>query len=203
MEYKPLMRQILGITGSIASGKSIFCKILAEQGCTFIDSDRIVHELYKPGNKGYEALVKNKTLKPKVPINSDKTINMDKLRTLIFGRPLYREKIEKIIHPLVTAEIKKSIKNAPKDINIAIEMPLLFEKKLEGLVDLTIVVQSPIEQVMERVMKKFGISKEDALKILNAQMPVSEKLYKADVIVLNNGDMEELKEKAKTVLVSL
>lgn len=187
------MRKILGITGSIASGKSFFCNILKEFGFVVIDADKIVHELYQPGNKGYNALLKNKSLK--IPLNTDKTINRDKLRTIVFDNKKNREIIESIIHPLTTAEIKAAIKNQIG--NIAIEIPLLFEKKLEKLVDTTICVHSPLETVIERIIKKFKINEDEAFKILNSQMPISEKLSKADIIILNNSNTEKLREKAK------
>lgn len=194
------MRKILGITGSIASGKSLFCNILGDLGFTVIDSDQIVHELYQPGNKGYKALTGNKAFKPEIPLNSDKTIDRNKLRKIVFENKAYKEKIEKIIHPLTTEQIKKSIKKLSENTNIAVEIPLLFEKKLENLVDITVCVQSPMEKVIERIIEKFTVSEEDAFKILKNQMPVNEKLYQADIIILNNDGIDAMKEKGRALI---
>ena len=181
--------KIIGLTGSIATGKSQVSNYLKNKGIKVIDADLIARDV-----ANYKT-VKNKIKKA---FGDDLYINdqldRKKLAEIIFARKIHRQKLNSIMHPEIYKEIKKESENS--EGLVFIDIPLLFENedlnKKYGLVfDEIWLVYVDRERQIERLMKRDDISKEYAEEKINSQIPVEEKRKKSDVIIDNSGTLEE------------
>ncbi len=193
---------ILGITGSIGSGKTTAAKIFGKYHFNSIDADEIGHKLIK----------NNKELKNKLVeilgneiIDINKNINRKKLGDIVFNNYNKLKKLNLIMHPLIINEIKNQIKQIQKKCGnktkIMIDAPLLLETKTKDLIDKIIVVKCDKEDIMRRLNQKF--SQEKIERILNAQMPLEEKLEYADFVIENSKDLEYLEKQVKGIIQKL
>lgn len=185
---------ILGITGTIASGKTVFTQALGKLGFEVLNADKIVADLCKKGNEGYKGL-----LKLKIPGLTDKKGELKKevLRELVFNDSRIRKRVENVLHPLATKVIEKRFSDLKKGAKLAVEIPLLYEANMAGLFDYTIVVYRDEKKVLDSVSKKYGIDQKKAKNLLGIQMSCGEKILLADILVINNGTVEDLNAKAK------
>lgn len=181
--------KIIGLTGSIATGKSQVSNYLKDKGIKVVDADLIARDV-----ANYKT-VKNKI---KREFGDDLYINdqldRKKLAEIIFAKKIHREKLNSIMHPEIYKKIKKESDSA--DGLVFIDIPLLFENedlnKKYGLdFDEIWLVYVDRERQIERLMKRDDISKEYAEEKINSQIPVEEKRKKADVIIDNSGTLEE------------
>lgn len=181
------MKTILGLTGSIASGKSTVSRILREKGVFVIDSDQIVHELLE-GNQeiiqeiahtfGSEYLVAGK-------------VNRKALGKLIFSQEEKRFVLNQIIHPKVKERIEIEIAQSSETL-IVIDVPLLFETDFYQLCDYTIVVYVDLDQQILRLQQRDKLEFIEALKRIRAQEPLETKMQKADFVIDNRFRPEDL-----------
>ena len=186
---------VLGITGIMSSGKSSFCKALSHHGVETISSDELVDKLYQKGSGGAKELAK---LKIPGIIKTDGSVDKPKLRDLMFSDTDVRSKVEQAIHPIIISEIKELIKTKKSEI-VAVEIPLLFEAKLEGLCDVTLTVFRKRQDVISSVMKKYDISISKVEEMLKAQLPITSKMVLSDLTVINNGSVDDMDKKAKII----
>ena len=181
--------KIIGLTGSIATGKSQVSNYLKNKGIKVIDADLIARDV-----ANYKS-VKNKIKKEfGDDLYKDEKLDRKKLAEIIFARKIHREKLNSIMHPEIYKKIKKESDSA--DGLVFIDIPLLFENedlnKKYGLVfDEIWLVYVDRERQIERLMKRDDISKEYAEEKINSQIPVEEKRKKSDVIIDNSGTLEE------------
>lgn len=184
---------IVGITGGIGTGKSTASRILGELGVTVIDVDRVFHQMLVPGDPVFEAIVKE--FGPRY-LNPDGTLNRRRLGTMVFSHPEKLRLLGTITHPAVKERVTALVKETrSKGEDGVIDHPLLFETKMENLADEVWVVAAPEEVQTARIMKRNNLSREEALKRIKAQMPLEEKIARADVVIDNSGEVKELKEK--------
>jgi len=176
------------ITGSIGSGKTSFCNYLKEEGIEVIDCDKINSDLLK--TEKVIKLIKENF--PTAVINNE--IDKVKLASIVFNNQKEKEKLEKIMHPLILEEIFKK-----EDDPLYVEVPLLFESGFERYFDKSLLITCQKEVAIKR-LKKRGLSEEEANKRYNSQMSVKEKLKLADEVLYNDGSLAQLKKKAKTWL---
>ena len=181
---------LMGLTGSIATGKSTVLGFFSGFGAATIDSDAIVAQLYK------KPVVK-KFLKKNFGTAQKKA-----LAKKAFSDKALRLKLEAFLHPLVFAEIKKQSKKLRKRKIIIVDVPLLFEKRLQKKFSKIIVVKSTRKQQLVRLRKK-GFSKKEALARINSQLPISRKLKKADFIIDNRGSVFQTRAQVKKILEEL
>ncbi|MGL5124277.1 MAG: dephospho-CoA kinase [Fusobacteriaceae bacterium] len=191
---------ILGITGGIASGKSTVSNFLKELGIEVLDADVLSREIIKENEKallnifGSEIFIKKK---------KENIINRKKIREIVFNNKKKLELLNNLIHPKIIEKFenrkKLSREEKNKDI-IVFDIPLLFEKNLEYLCDyiLTIYVEKNIQ--IERIIKRDKSNYELAMKIIDSQMKINEKIQKSNFIINNNGTKEELKKKLSDIL---
>lgn len=178
---------LIGITGGIGTGKSTVCKYIKEKGYKVFDCDKISHDLLE-----YDENIKNKIIKEfgtDIVYEENNTIKINRkiLGKIVFNDPLKKQKLEDIIHP----EVIKEIKRLRKENNICfIEVPLLYEAKLERLFDNIIVVYSPLEVQKERIIKRNNYTEEEALSRINAQMSIEEKKNKAEYVINTNCEID-------------
>jgi dephospho-CoA kinase len=192
-------RLMIGVTGSIASGKSSFCRILKEYGFESINSDEIVSELYQKDGTAYRAIV---ALGIDNLRKENGELDKENLRKLIFNDPVMKQKIEALVHPLVLEEINSRIQKSIKT-KFVIEVPLLFEAKLEKIFNLIVSVFAEKETIIKNTEKKYNITRLEAEKILSSQMDIEEKMKKSDFVIMNTGTIEDLRVKALELLEKL
>lgn len=182
---------IIGITGSIGSGKSTVSKYIEEKGYKIIDADKIAYSVFDENIKSIKKLF------PKAFIG-DK-IDRKQISLEIFTTPLLKEKLEKIIHPKVLSIIKKEIKKNKKKI-LFLDVPLLYEANYQKICDKVIVVYVDLEKQVERLMKRDKIDKEYALKKIDSQISMEEKKKRADYVVDNSFSVEETYAQLEEIL---
>lgn len=180
---QPKKKKIIGITGVIASGKSSVVSYLKNNNYFVIDSDEIVKKLYTSSDVinmiklefGEEYILNNE-------------INKRKLSDLIYNNLSYRLKLNNLIHPLVKQNIEKVVKQT-KELLVFVDIPLLYEAKFESLCDYIIVVYTNELLNLERLKKRDSIELNEAIKKVNAQMPLFTKCAFSDFIIDNSKDL--------------
>jgi dephospho-coA kinase len=189
---------IIGITGSIACGKSTVSNYLKSKGYIVIDADRIGHEALD------DDYVKEKLIVAfGNEILEDNKINRQKLGELVFGNSSNLNVLNSIIHPEIRKKILEKIdKNNDKEL-IFIDVALLFEAKFDDLVDKIIVVYVDENTQLTRLMKRNSISKKEALSRIVSQMSPIEKAKLGDYTVNNNLDVINTYEQVDKVLSEL
>jgi dephospho-CoA kinase len=192
-------RILLGVTGGIASGKTAVARMLEELGAPIIDFDvlsRVVVEPDKPAWKEIVAYFGEQVLQ------DDRTLDRKKLSEIVFRDLEKRKKLESFIHPRIYGEFSRLVKEfAAQDSGAVIQavVPLLYEVNLQYFFHKVLLVYTPEEIQIERLMKRDGISREMAVNILSSQLPLEEKRSYADFIVDNSGSLEETKKQVQEV----
>lgn len=188
----------IGITGGIASGKSFVCSEIKKLGYPLIDCDQINKDLQQIGMPIYNEIVKHFGIEF---LNADKTINKQKLGKLIFSNEEERLKLNNISHPLIINEMKRQI----DEYNglIFMEIPLLFETKLEYLCDNIICVFVDEKTQINRLMTRDGIEYDYTINKIKAQMPLSIKKDKSDYIINSSKGFDDTKEQINEIINKL
>ncbi len=179
---------ILGITGTFGSGKSFVTRIFKRLGVVTIDADAIVHTLLKS---------KDGSLTFRIKKNFG-TSNRKKLAKIVFSSQKKRKQLEQIIHPEVINKVKKRISGLESPL-VAIELPLLFEAGVRGLVDRVLVVSAKENLILKRILLTGKFREEEVLKRIKSQIPLREKERRANFIIDNNGTKEETKKQVKNI----
>ncbi len=177
----------VAITGKIASGKSLATSILKELGASTLSSDEIVNKLYQDEKIAY-LIEKSLGIKFSTPI-----VNKKELRDNLLINPNNKKKLEKIVHPLVEKEIIKFLKEEKSPIRV-VEIPLLFEAKLDHYFDTIIVVDIDEKKQKERIEKRDAKNAMYLLEI-NKTNKIDQNKNKATYIIENNSTESELKKK--------
>lgn len=183
-------KMVLGITGGFGTGKSTSARFLKQFGAEIIDADRIAHVVIRPKTAAYKKIVK--AFGPCI-LNKNKFIDRKKLSSIVFDNTAFLIKLNRIVHPSVVKAIKERIKHSLNS-KIILDIPLLFEAKLEHLVDKIIVVRVSKANQIARLSGRTHFSEEKIKKRINAQLPLSVKVRKADFVIDNNGSLEETKK---------
>lgn len=178
-------KYIIGLTGNIATGKSIVRRMLKELDASTIDADQLAHLLQKPGGQVYRDIVE--TFGSFI-LNDDASINRAQLGRIVFNVPEAMLALEKIVHPVVRQKIRRGIKRAPTDV-VVIEAIKLLEGDLAKLCDEIWVVSAPESIQLERMMTRRRMTREDALQRIRSQSPQSEKIAKADFVIDNSSGL--------------
>ncbi|WP_017437240.1 dephospho-CoA kinase [Saccharococcus caldoxylosilyticus] len=193
------MTLTIGLTGGIASGKSTVTKMIRELGIPVIDADQVARDVVKVGEEAYTQIVA--TFGQDI-LQANGEIDRAKLGSIVFHNEQERKKLNAIVHPAVRrrmmAEKEEYVQSGAK--TIVLDIPLLFESELTHLIDKVIVVYVDDEVQLERLMKRNGFSKEEALARIRSQMPLREKVKKADAVINNNGTVEETKQQLLQIL---
>ena len=192
---------LIGLTGGIASGKSLVAGELKRLGAYLIDADEIAREVVKTGLPAYNEIVKE--FGEKI-LNPDKTINRKELGRIVFSNPELRKRLEQITHPRIRKKIEAEIsaikaKN-PKAV-IVVDAALLIEGGLYKKMDKVIVVCADEKTQIKRLTERDGLAIEDAKNRIASQMPLKEKRRYADFVIKNveGKSREEVKEEVKRV----
>jgi dephospho-CoA kinase len=185
---------IIGLTGGIATGKSIVSRELNQKGLVIIDSDKIVHHLWQTDMELNDTV--SKEFKLEVPIDKKK------LARMVFTDENRLARLNELIHPKVFAYIDKFVKDNLHLDYIIIDMPLLYEVNYQK-VDLTVLVYASPQQQLERLMERNNLSKREAELRIGRQMSINKKLFMADYVIYNNNSKETLTEEINKFLEKL
>jgi dephospho-CoA kinase len=185
---------IIGLTGGIATGKSTVGKILIDQGLPVINADHLVKAIYaKDETKNWIS-----TNYPDVMKGS--AIDFKALREKFFSAPVVKEEIEAYIYARMPDAFLSAYENLGKPTFVIYDVPLLFEKHLDVLVDMKVVVYAPAKIQKARLMERDGHAEDLALTIMGSQMDIEEKKDKADFVIDNSSTLEELTEEVNQFL---
>jgi dephospho-CoA kinase len=194
---------IVGLTGGIASGKSLVARVFQDLGAHVIDADKIVHELLEPGQEAWEEVVEY--FGPGI-VFPDKTIDRRKLGDIVFNNAEKRTWLNQCLHPRVfaaySARIKHLCTRAPQAI-VVLDAALLIETGYHKKMDRVIVVYATQEQQMERLTNRNRFSREQAMARIWSQIPLSEKRKQADYVIENTGTREETEQQARDIFHKL
>jgi len=186
------VKRKIGLTGGIASGKSNVSKMLAQQlGCIHIDADEICRQLLEPQEEGWREFTR--IFGPSY-LAADGRINRPLLRKDLFGDEKFRKEVNSIVHPLVKRRIRAQmdrIVGSAGNTRVLVEVPLLFEVQWEKLFDVIVVVYTDYEKCLNRLMERDGIEKAAAVKELESQLPLAEKVMRADHVIDNSGPLAD------------
>ncbi len=194
---------IVGLTGGVASGKTVVSEVLRDEGAYIIDADQIARELVQPHRPAWSEIVRGFG---KDILQEDGSIDRKKLADRVFADPEQRKLLNQILHPLITGEMDRrarEIGQEDPEAIVVIDAPLLIEVGYHRRMDKLMVVASTQTEQIERLKVRDGISSEEALRILSAQMPVEEKVKLADFVIRNEGSLAEVRERAKEVFREL
>jgi dephospho-CoA kinase len=178
---------VIGLTGNIATGKSVVRKMLEHLGAFGIDADALAHRAIAPGAPGYQPVVDTFG---KWILTADGQIDRARLGRLVFADPEALARLEAIVHPLVRQAVNVLIRNAKQKV-IVIEAIKLLEGDLRKACDVIWVTHARPETQLARLMQKRGMSEEVARQRIQAQSPQQDKLAAADVVIQNDGSFEE------------
>ena len=183
------MKQIIGVTGGIASGKSNVCNIISQEGYPVIDCDKITAELSVQGGLLYNVIVKEFG-EDFLLDNGD--LDRKKLAKKIFNDSKSKELLDKITHPIIYEEVKKRLDKISDGL-VFLEAPLLYESKFDNICDKIICVFLQKRLQVQRLMDREGIDEDYALAKIHSQMDLYMKKSLADFVIDSKGTFEETK----------
>jgi dephospho-CoA kinase len=190
---------LVALTGNYGMGKSTVLSMFRDFGAVTVDADRIVESLLIEK----KVLAKIKELLGNNVFDRGGSLNKKKVADIIFKSAPLKRSLEDIIHPLVFKRIKGFADRVNvKDKIVIVAAPLIYEKGYDNKFDRTIVVHSKKDVALNRLKRK-GVSKKDALLRLKVQLPIKEKMKRADFLVDNNGTLEETMAQVKKIYKKL
>ncbi|WP_163653311.1 dephospho-CoA kinase [Listeria sp. PSOL-1] len=196
------MKKTIGLTGSIATGKSTVSNLFSDKGIPVIDADVAAREVVQKETVGLKKIA---VFFGEEVLNDDGSLNRPYLGELIFNDQKKREALNKIVHPLVKDNmLAKRNDLFQSGANIVIfDIPLLFESHLETLVDQIIVVKTSREVQLSRLIARNHLNKKQAIVRINSQMSLAEKCKRADYVIDNNGDLNDTEKQVNIILAKL
>ena len=198
------MGLLVGLTGTIGSGKTTTAFQLKEMGAFIIDADVICRDLVLPNRPAWKEIVH--TFGKGILQNDHQTLDLAKLAEIIFNDKFKKDQLEKILHPkMIAEEIKMAdqiFREHPETI-VVVEAALVIESGNDQRMDKVVVVTCDGEQSIQRAMKRCSLSREEAISRIQNQMPQVEKIKKADYVLQNNGSQEDFKKKVQALYLEL
>ncbi|URM33860.1 dephospho-CoA kinase [Cytobacillus firmus] len=184
------MSLTVGLTGGIASGKSTVSSLLIEKGYTVIDADIEARLAVEKGEEAYQEIVRH--FGERVLLK-DGSIDRGELGSIIFHDEKERKVLNSIVHPAVRKRMtaKKEQAISHNEQLIILDIPLLFESKLQYMCDKTLLVYADEDIQLQRLMQRNQLSEKEAMARIQSQLPLREKKELADAVIDNNGTIEE------------
>jgi len=189
---------VVGLTGSVGTGKSTVANFFRELGAYIIDWDELAREVVRPHSRAWKQIV---GYFGKDILNEDLTINRQKLADVVFSDKEKVARLNQIVHPEVSKEderITRQIERSDPNALIIKDIPLLFEMAQPPSVDKIIVVSASEETQLRRLREK-GITGEDARRRMSAQLPLEQKIKCADFVIDNDGQLEDTKRQVAQI----
>lgn len=189
---------IIGLTGSIATGKSTVANMLREYDLPIVDADVIAREVVASGTKTLAQIAD--VFGPET-IAEDGTMDRAYIGQQIFHNSDKRDQLNAIIHPAIRAEmIAQRDAYVAEGKHVIMDIPLLFESKLQHYVDRILVVAVSSDVQLARLMERNSFSEEEARARIGSQIPIAEKIAGADAVLYNDGSLDETKAQLQAVL---
>lgn len=165
-------------------------------GLRRLDTDRVAREVVSPGSP---ALVDLEELFGSTILNTDGSLNREVLGAIVFSDPSSRVQLEAVLHPLIWGRVERFLEECQRDeADCVVEVPLLFENRRETSFDQSWVVAAPLNQQIARLTVRNGWSPEESQKRIAAQMPIEEKIRRADRVIINDGTPKELQDRVES-----
>ena len=189
---------VVGLTGGFGTGKTTAAKMFVSLGAKVLDADKIARGCLRKGNSCFDKVVKAFS----EDILRGENIDRKKLAGIVFSDEKARKRLEGIVHPFVIREIKQEVavfqKKKQKKI-LVLDVPLLFEAGLDKIVDVVIVVKANRIIQLARVQTAHALTRADACRRMAAQMPISEKIRRTDMLIDNRGSLKETRQQIEKV----
>jgi dephospho-CoA kinase len=194
---KPLK---IAVTGGIGSGKSLFCSFLAEAGYPVLSADEISKSLLQQNPRLREQIIS--AFGEKSYLNGN--LNRAYLAAEVFSNPENVKKINAIVHPVVISESANLMNEMTgQHALVFYESALIFEAAMTSLFDKIVVVQAGEQMRVQRIIARDNTTESRVLERLSKQLPDSEKANKADFVILNQGSVQDLRNKAEVLVENL
>lgn len=193
---------LFGLTGGIASGKSVVAARLRARGVPVIDADKLAREAVLPGTEALNRIVK--TFGEDILL-SDGSLDRKKLGQIVFADEEKRKALNAIVHPAVsmlTFTRSKELRDEGEAL-VAYEAALIVENGLADAFRPLVVVAAPDDVQIARMIRRDGITEDEAKARLRAQMPLAEKIAKADYVIENTGSIADVERRTDDVLATL
>lgn len=194
-------KMIIGITGSIGTGKSTVSNYLISKGYSVVDADKISKGAYNIGSNGYKAILE---VFGEEILNSNGEVDRKKIKKIVFDNSNMLQRLNMAIHPIIINEIEKEIEILLESQNVVfLDAPLLIETELNKKVNKIIVVICDKNEQINRIIKRDKITADMAISIINSQVSIDEKLKFADYIVYNNSTIENLYSQVDEIILEI
>ncbi len=191
--------KVVGLTGGIASGKSTVGAMFKGLGAHLIDADELARKAVAPGSEGYREVVKAFGSQYLLPSGE---LNRRALGRLVFQDPQAKRRLEAIVHPRVWEErgrILREIEKMNPEAVVFLDIPLLIEGRLTEGLYAVVLVHVPQHLQMLRLVRRDGLTPQEATMRMRNQMPLDEKLFYADFVIDNSGSLEETRRQVEEV----
>ncbi len=193
---------MIGLTGGIASGKSLVARLFKDLGAHLIDADAIVHNLLGQDHPVAAEVIAHFGAGI---CGADQGVDRRKLGEIVFNDRAEREWLNRCLHPKVfevyTSRVRQ-LRDRQPDAIVVLDAALLIETGYHKHMDCVVVVDADEEQQLERLMNRDGFAKEQALARIRSQMPLSEKRLQADYVIDNRHSREETEQQARKVFLA-
>ena len=189
----------IGLTGSIATGKSTVTNMLKELGAFVIDCDKTARDVVAPGTRG---LAKIEAAFGKDAVAADGSMDRVYIGDLVFRNPGMKKRLENILFPLIFEALDEELLRLEREGAtpvVFLDMPLLYEVKYDSYVDEVWLVYAPFEVQLSRLMKRNGYTKEEALLRIHSQISVDKKKSLAQQVIDNSRILEDTKEQVRSL----
>jgi len=187
---------LIGLTGNIATGKSLVAQMLAELGARVIDADQVAHTVTLPGGAAYGAVVEAFGSDILSETDAGSTIDRAKLGAIVFRDPAALRRLEQAVHPATVAAVNRLIAAAAERV-VVVEAIKLIEAGMHRRYEALWVVTAPREVQIARLMAIRGLSEAEAALRVDAQPPQAEKAALADLVIVNDGSVADLRLKVE------
>ncbi|HEU4356421.1 MAG TPA: dephospho-CoA kinase [Actinomycetota bacterium] len=181
---------LVGLTGGIGSGKTTVARMLEDRGAIVFDADLLARDAVEPGTPGYRQVVER--FGPNV-LAPGGGVDREALAAVVFADPAARRDLEAILHPEIRRLFAESTEAYREtDTVVVFSAPLLVETGMHTAFEVLVVVSAPAEIQVRRLMRDRGMSESDIRDRISAQLPLEEKAEAADILIDNDGTLEEL-----------
>jgi dephospho-CoA kinase len=196
------MTRIIGLTGGIASGKSTVSNLLRQAGMPIVDADQITRQVQRPGSTALDKLAAafgNQIIQP------DGNLDRVQLGKRVFADTAARQELNQIMQPLIRDAIWQKVDTLKKQNvpNVILDLPLLYEQHYDEDCDLVVVVTVSPDTELQRLMARNHYSAAEAKERIVAQMPLSQKVARADVVIDNDASLEQTRRQVAQLVEHL
>lgn len=196
-------RLLLGVTGSIATGKSTVARMLEKLGAPVIDFDQLSRVVVEPDKPAWKEIV---SFFGERVLNKDRTLNREKLRKIVFQNADKRKKLEGFTHPRIVEEYNKKVQEItgqdPKAVIQAV-VPLLIEADMQAMFHYLLMVYATEEVQKKRLIERDHLSEETAMNMIRSQLSPDEKKQYCDFVINNSGSLAETSKQVEELWIKL